>query len=663
MEKHSGGQPPSQPTLQPASRRARWFALFALTGINYLNYIDRNIFSALLPAIKDELHFTDTELGVLGSAFLYAYIFSAPFFGRLGDKGSRSKIMSVGVGIWSVATAFSGTFSSFVGQFLTRATVGFGESAYTVIAPSAIADHFPKNARGKVFAIYSGAITIGSALGYVLGGWLNARYGWRQAFFVVGVPGLALAVLLFFIPDPLRGGQDEPAAEIDSGRSVVGVYKALFKNGGFLFTVLGYAAYTFVVGGLAFWMPSYLVRYFNVTLLDADVQFGAMTVAGGFCGTVIGGFWADSIERKTGNGYLKVSIYSMVFAIPLFFLALSIKTYMPFMASLFLLETALFLCLSPLDAAVISYVRPAWRATAMALDVFLIHVLGDGISRPFMGALSDHSDLHTAMSYLPFALMVAGVLWLIGLLWFWQPAPWPAGALTIPQYQAHRGSRPKGSGIVENTMAAFRQASTAGALMVECDVHITKDGQAVVFHDSDLKRLGGRDDLVKDMTVAEMARYTGAPLLSELLSDPAAPRFVNIEVKSSEALFSDGALEAATVRAVHECSAEARVMFSSFNPFALRRLAKLAPKVPRALLATEEKDPTNKAYLSQMLLGFWSRAQLIHLDNEMITPGRMEQWHERGLKVAVWTVNDPVRAKELLSLGAVSVISDSVYGM
>jgi MFS family permease len=112
--------------MSASNSRVRWFALIALTGINLLNYIDRYIFSALLPAIKADLGFTDTQLGILGSAFLFAYTFASPIFGYLGDRGGRSRLMATGVGLWSLATAFSGMTTSFIGQFVTRAAVGLG---------------------------------------------------------------------------------------------------------------------------------------------------------------------------------------------------------------------------------------------------------------------------------------------------------------------------------------------------------------------------------------------------------------------------------------------------------------------------------------------------------------------------------------------------------
>lgn len=659
--------------MPKTNANTRWIVLFTLTGLNILNYIDRNIFSALLPAIKADLGFSDTQLGLIGSAFIFSYTIISPFFGWLGDRGPRMKSMAAGIFVWSGATAVTGMTTSYFGQLATRVTVGLGEAAYSVMAPSVISDYFSKNSRGKIFAIYSCAIPVGSALGYVIGGILEPLVGWQKSFYVVGIPGLLLAFLLLKFKDPVRGAAERmseeeahashgetPPAHLEREMTLLESYKNLFGNGGFMLTVLGYAAYTFVVGGLAFWMPAYILReYPGVTITQANTIFGGITVVGGFFGTLIGGILADRIERKSGNGFLKICVASMVLAAPLFVLTLQQPTFEKFCFALFPLNVALFLCISPLDAAVVAYVRPKLRATGVALNIFLIHALGDGISRVLMGVISDSHGLKAAISISPWVLMIAAVFWLLGMIGFWQAVQWPKGTLKISRLQAHRGYRPSPD-VQENTLDAFRRARAAGAEMCECDVQISRDGKVIVFHDVDLKRIGNRNDLVKDLTADEIKRYAGAPLLSELLNDPACPPLVNIELKTSEARETSG-LEKEVVRVVRESKAETRVMFSSFNPFSVRRLSKYAPEIPRALLVSEEKHPKNKIYLYKMWLGMLARPHLLHLDREMIDERKLDRYFDRGIPVAVWTVNDRVEAERLLSWGCRSVITDSLF--
>jgi glycerophosphoryl diester phosphodiesterase len=256
-------------------------------------------------------------------------------------------------------------------------------------------------------------------------------------------------------------------------------------------------------------------------------------------------------------------------------------------------------------------------------------------------------------------LVAAAVLVILKMIWFWRPEPWPKGALTLPFWQAHRGYRPDSS-VAENTMEAFRLAKRAGAEMIECDVHLCRDGEVVVFHDFDLSRMAGRPELVRDLTSGEMARLAHAPRLVDVLTDPDCPRLVNIEMKSAE-IRSSGEFERAVVRAIRDAKAEDRVLISSFNPFLLHRLARVAPEIPRALLATERSYRVNRIYLRKLWLAEYAGAHLLHLDLPMITPERMRKWKKRNVPVVAWTVNDPADAERMLSLGVKSVISDHLF--
>src|SRR2546427_556082 len=176
-----------------AAGRARQ-GLIVLTLINLFNYLDRFVVPSLLESIKkSELHPSDTKLFSLVPAFTVVYMLAAPVFGPLGDRRARPPLIALGVLIWSVATALGGFARSYATLFLARATVGVGEAAYGTIAPSLLADYYPRRYRGRVFSIFFAAIPVGSALGIQLGGLVDAHFGWRRAFFIAGVPGLLLA--------------------------------------------------------------------------------------------------------------------------------------------------------------------------------------------------------------------------------------------------------------------------------------------------------------------------------------------------------------------------------------------------------------------------------------------------------------------------------------
>ncbi|HSS44766.1 MAG TPA: MFS transporter, partial [Thermoanaerobaculia bacterium] len=376
--------------------RAARVGLIVLTLINLFNYLDRYVVSSLVESLKaSEMRLSDAQLGSLATAFLLVYMLTSPIFGRLGDRGSRPKLLALGVGIWSAATALGGLARSFAALFAARATVGVGEAAYGTIAPALLADYFPKEKRGRVFAVFFAAIPVGSAAGYILGGLIDQRFGWRAAFFVAGLPGLLLAFLCLRLLDPPRGAQDKegderapqpPSPELRRagpgplpGREggTWAVYKRLLRNRPYALKVLGYAAYTFALGGLAFWAPAFLERVLQMSRADATVQFGVIVVVTGFVGTFAGGWLGDFFLRRSQEAYLWVSGWATLAAAPVAFVAFAAHQRAVNMSAIVVAELLLFASTGPINSAIVNLVRPTERATAVALSILAIHLLGD----------------------------------------------------------------------------------------------------------------------------------------------------------------------------------------------------------------------------------------------------------------------------------------------
>ena len=394
--------------------------LAVLSFINLFNYLDRYLVSALVESLKhSELALTDAELGSLMSGFLAVYTLAAPLFGALGDRRARPRLIAFGVGCWSLATALSGLAGSYAALFAARASVGIGEAAYGTIAPSLLSDYYPQAQRGRVMALFFCAIPVGSALGYVVGGLIDAHFGWRIAFFVAGIPGLALAALCLKLRDPPRGSQDlDPAGATPvaaAGRSVASAtrdtYLRLLRNRPYLFTVLGYAAYTFALGGLAYWMPAFLERVRGIPRNQATVDFGAIVVITGFFGTFIGGWLGDYCARFSRQAYLWVSALATLLAAPFVWFALTTPSSTAYLVYMVIAQFLMFLSTGPINACIVNLVLPDERASAVALEVFAIHLLGDAISPYLIGALSDASNLGEAVKIVPVAVVVAGLLW------------------------------------------------------------------------------------------------------------------------------------------------------------------------------------------------------------------------------------------------------------
>src|SRR2546425_545543 len=322
---------------------------------------------------------------------------------------SRRALIALGVAVWSVATALAGFARGFASLFLARATVGIGEAAYGTIAPSLLADYFPRERRGRAFAVFFAAIPIGSALGYVVGGLADHIVGWRGAFFVAGVPGLLLAALTLRLWEPPRGAQDEAVPLPSPGARDALV--ALLRNRTYALTVLGYAAYTFALGGIAFWLPSFLERGREIPRAQPTVQFGAIVVVTGFVGTYLGGWLGDYCLRFSRQAYLWVSGLATLLAAPLFLLALVATRPGAYWAAMVAAEVLMFVSTGPINSTIVNVVSPAIRATAVALSIFTIHTLADVPSPALVGMISDARSLGEAVLVLPAATLGGGVIW------------------------------------------------------------------------------------------------------------------------------------------------------------------------------------------------------------------------------------------------------------
>lgn len=399
-------------THEAQARRAAAFALTVLTFINLFNYLDRWMLAAVLESIKrSELHFSDTELGYIAVGFVVVYTITSPIFGSLGDRKKRPPLIALGVGIWSLATALGGFARGFISLFTARSLVGVGEAAYGTIAPALLSDHFPVEKRGRVFAIFFCAIPLGSAAGYIIGGLLDQHFGWRAAFFIAGFPGLIFALLTLAVKEMPRGGYDPPAAQEEQTRTPIRAYLHLTHNRQYILACLGYAAYTFALGGLGFWTPSFLERVRGLPRHEATVTFGGIVVATGFIGTFLGGWLGDYLLRFTKNAYLWVCGIATLIAAPVAWVAFTQTEKPVYMTAIVISEILVFASTGPINSAIVNLVSPTERASAVALSIFMMHMLGDVPSPPLIGYLSDRNGLASAFLIIPVAIFISGVIW------------------------------------------------------------------------------------------------------------------------------------------------------------------------------------------------------------------------------------------------------------
>ncbi len=432
--------------------RYSYYALAVLSLVNFLNYIDRQVLPAVAPLmLKDEkLRLTHAELGYIEAALLLSFTILAPLFGRLGDRYSRTRLMASAAVIWSIATAVTGFVDqlpflpSFVQLHISlvrftltmsgavlalcfvRAIVGVGESSYTTITPSLIADYFPPQRRATALGVFQAAIPMGFALGFVIGGVLAHFFDWRMAFMIVGIPGLVAAVLVWRLREPKRGATDEETSNIaatiqgEMGASLAGEPRAtetlagetlleesdkpsaafaqrslpstlwqILRSRDFFLSTAGYTALTFTLGAFATWATVLLVEDKGMTETKAAITLGIVVLLGGATGTFGGGWLSDRIARRKRNAYFLVCAVSTLLGVVPTLLALVSQDARVYLPSVFFAVMLLFVSNAPFHAILLSSVPTLVRATAVALNIVIIHTCGDTISRAAVGVLSD----------------------------------------------------------------------------------------------------------------------------------------------------------------------------------------------------------------------------------------------------------------------------------
>ena len=394
--------------------KGAFLALGLLLGINLFNYIDRYILSANLENIEKAMLTTGgaenkERLGLLASAFMVTYMVFAPLFGWLADWVPRWRLVGVGVILWSLASGASGLAGTFWMLLLTRCCVGIGEAAYGPIAPAVLADLYPVRERGRVMAWFYVAIPIGSAVGLAFGG----LAGWPDSFFWVVPPGLALGLLCFFMPDPARGRIDPKAA-----RPVRHVrlrdYVRLLKNKSYVLNTLGMIGMTFSMGGLAHWMPYYVSTYRQAgDLKEVTSRFGILMFISGLLGTILGGLAGDWLRPRFSGSYFLVSGLAIFVAFPMF-LAMVLLRFPFAWVPMTIASFCLFVSTGPTSTILANVTHPSLRAAAFALNIFIIHALGDAISPTVIGAIADRTNLKVGFLAMSGMLLLAAVCWTAG---------------------------------------------------------------------------------------------------------------------------------------------------------------------------------------------------------------------------------------------------------
>jgi len=396
-----------------------------LLAMNLFNYIDRQVLAGVEPEIRRSFFPQDpeglvarTESGMLAAAFMVSYMLTAPLFGDLAGRWPRAKwkLIAAGVLIWSLATGAGGLAAAFLIMLVTRCFVGVGEGAYGPLAPTILSDCFPVARRGSVLSLFYAAMPVGGALGYALGDVASkldpARESWRWAFFVLVAPGLILGILSLLMRDPPTGAADAVATR---KQMTWRDYQILLGTPSFVLDTLGMTAMSFGMGALGWWMPDYLQSHPDADLfgIGARTVFSIILVLGGLGGTIAGGILGDRLRPRLPGSYFLVSGAGLLLSAlgVLLFLALPFPWawWMIFVAVFFI-----FINTGPTNAILANVVHPVMRPAGFAVNILVIHVLGDVISPSIIGAVSGYWNISAGFSAVSAFLAIGGLVWLWG---------------------------------------------------------------------------------------------------------------------------------------------------------------------------------------------------------------------------------------------------------
>jgi predicted MFS family arabinose efflux permease len=384
-------------------------ALFLLTTLNLFNFIDRYVLPGVQPLIQRDFHIDDAQAGLLTSAFFFTYMLVAPLTGWLGDRFPRKPLIVAGALIWSAATLLTAFVHDYQTLLIRHAAVGIGEATFSIFAPALLADFYPEEDRNRVLSIFYITIPVGGALGYLMGGELGEHFGWRIPFYVAALPGVLIAIAFWlFVREPERGSADtlQPTAARTS-------FRGLFSNPAYWTATLGMAMWTFAVGGISTWLPTFLRRFAGYSVAGAGLTAGEITAIDGLLATIAGGWLAQQWIKRNHRALYLVSAWGTLLAVPFALLVFFGPAHF-LLPGAYAAEFCLFLSTGPLNAAIVNSVAAPIRATAISVNLFVIHALGDAFSPGLIGRISDVSNLRIGLAATLVSLTISGAILFFG---------------------------------------------------------------------------------------------------------------------------------------------------------------------------------------------------------------------------------------------------------
>lgn len=395
--------------------RYSWYALAVLTTVYALNFLDRTLIYILFTPIKKEMHFSDLQLALLGTtSFVIFYTLLGIPFGRLADRKSRKNIIASGLAIWSLFSGLTGFCDSFWTLFFCRVMVGVGEATLGPAALSLLSDYFPVRVRATVQSVYSSGIAVGGGLAFFLGGWIGQAFGWRWAFYLLGFPGLILAVLVFLLREQPRGGMEGAAAAQSSGD-----WKLLLRSKPLRYLLIGYALLGLASNNLGIWVPTFFVRVHELSILTIGAAAGVISVIVGIPAMVYGGYLSDRLRRAFRGGRMALTASAALVSVPLWIGLLFVDNLALLVTLNIVLYGVSILWVGPATADVHEISGPHLRGLAIGIFFSAVNIVAYGIGSPLIGKLSDVLGVATNAEQMRYSLLVCPAACAISALLLW----------------------------------------------------------------------------------------------------------------------------------------------------------------------------------------------------------------------------------------------------
>lgn len=376
---------------EQVSNLYRNYVLVMLTLMYVFNFVDRQLLVILQESIKKDLDLRDTQLGLLsGFTFAIFYVTMGIPVARLADKSNRRNIVAISLALWSAMTAVSGLARNFFQLLLARIGVGIGEAGGSPPAHAMISDYFPPGKRATALAFYSMGIYFGVMIGFLAGGYLNQILGWRNAFFVVGLPGVVFSLLLYAtVKEPRRGATDVQAQSGTENHSFGEVLKLLYSKKTFVYLAWAGGFQAFCIYGVNNWSASFLTRLHGMTNAEVGLSLGLIFGIGGALGTFLGGYLTDHYGKNDTRWYLKIPAYAVLFSIAFLVAGLFVEDKILAQVCLGICSTLYSVYLGPAISVAHRLVPASLRAFASAIFFLVVNLIGLGFGPLTVGFISD----------------------------------------------------------------------------------------------------------------------------------------------------------------------------------------------------------------------------------------------------------------------------------